>query len=72
LAVTALVNADLSGADLTDADLTRADLTGAILTGTNLTGARWPEKVPVPKGWVQDSGLARLRQSRSDANDSSA
>lgn len=45
-----LVNADLSGADLTDADLTRADLTGAILTGTNLTGARWPEKVPVPKG----------------------
>ena len=67
-----LVNADLTGADLTDADLTGADLTDAILIGTNLTGARWPEKVPVPKGWVQDPGTARLRQSRSDANDSSA
>jgi hypothetical protein len=62
-----LVSADLTGADLTGADLTNADLTGAILTG-----ARWPEKAPLPKGWVRDSDSAELRQSRSDANDSSA
>jgi hypothetical protein len=67
-----LMNADLTGADLSDADLTGADLTSAILTGANLTGARWPEKAPVPKGWVRDSGSAKLRQSRSDANDYSA
>jgi Pentapeptide repeats (8 copies) len=67
-----LANADLTGADLTNADLTGADLTGAILTEAILTDARWPEKAPVPKGWVRDPGSAKLRQSRSDANDSSA
>jgi hypothetical protein len=73
-----LVSADLrgavghSGAKFTDADLRNMDLTGADLTEAILTDARWPEKAPVPKGWVRDSGSAKLRQSRSDANDSSA
>lgn len=67
-----LMNADLTGADLTDADLTGADLSGAILADAILTGARWPEKAPVPKGWIRDSGSAELQHSGSDANDSSA
>ena len=50
-----LDGAHLDGADLTGADLTRADLTGADLTGAWLRGVRWPEGVPVPKGWERDA-----------------
>jgi uncharacterized protein YjbI with pentapeptide repeats len=72
LAAADLRNADLTGADLTDADLTGADLTDAILNGADLTGARWPENVPVPKGWVRDPGSAKLQRPRPDANESNA
>jgi len=62
-----LTNAHLDRADLTNAHLTdptrgAANLTGATLDGTVLTGVRWPEGVPVPDGWMVDSGSGRLKR----------
>ena len=59
-----LIDADLTGADLAGADLTTALLAGADLTHANVGGAVWPEKYPVPKGWLRNPDSGRLSQAK--------
>ena len=64
-----LRKADFTRANLENADFTEAEeLTEADFTGAKLKGARWPERVPAPKGWARDSGSGRLKHASQDAS----
>ena len=65
-----LADANLTRANLTHAHLTHAHLDvayldgahldGADFTDANLTGVSWPERAPVPEGWIRVSESGRL------------
>ena len=60
----------MTGAKLDSADLTGAHLYNADLTGADLTGALLSENMPVPQGWVRDSGSGQLSRANPDADNS--